>query len=168
MNRKVLPRITKILKVEPFKLLTLWNNAETRTIDFEPMFQIWQKNNDFALLKLQNFDLFKGVSVSSSRTLEWANIPISLTFKGVSSTQPLELDPDVLYQNSTLVRQVERISVGQILRKTREELGLTQSEVATNSGTTRHYISRIENEQSDIQIDTLQKIIELGFGKKCA
>ncbi len=163
---KVLPRITKILQTEPFKLLTIWNNAEIREIDFEPMFQMWQKNGEMNLLKIQDFDVFKNVSISLSRTLQWENIPISFTFKGKTSSQPLELDPDVLYENSTLIRRVERISIGQILKKTREELGLTQSQVAANSGTTRHYISRIENEQSEIQMDTLQKIIELGFGKK--
>ena len=58
------------------------------------------------------------------------------------------------------------MKIGLLLKKTRKELGLTQVQVATNVGTTRHYISRIENEQSEIQLDTLQKIIELGLGKK--
>ncbi len=166
MEKKILPRITKILKIQDFKILTLWNNAEIREIDFEPLFQIWKNNNEEMLLKLQSITVFNKVSVSSSRTLQWENVPIQFSFKGKTSSQPLELDPDVLYQKSVLKRQVERISIGQILRKTRKELGLTQTDVAINSGTTRHYISRIENEQSEIQMDTLQKIIELGFGKK--
>ena len=166
MEKKILPRITKILKIEPFKILTLWNNAEIREIDFAPMFQMWETDNEEALLRLQDFDAFSKASISSSRTLEWGSLPIQFSFKGKVSVQPLELDPDVLLDNSTLIRKVERISIGLILRKTREELGLTQTQVAINTGTTRHYISRIENEQSEIQMDTLQKIIELGFGKK--
>ena len=166
MGKKILPRITKILRIEPFKILILWNNAEIREIDFVPLFQMWKTDSNEKLLKLHDFTIFNKVSLSSSRTLQWENLPIQFSFKGKTFTQPLELDPDVLYKNSVLVRKVERISIGQILRKTREELGLTQTEVAINSGTTRHYISRIENEQSEIQMDTLQKIIELGFGKK--
>ena len=163
---KSLPRLTKIKKIEPFKVWTLWNNAEIREIDFDPLFQIWRQQKDENLLKLSDFEVFKQVSISESRTLEWKNLPITFTFKGKTSVQPLELDPDVLYQNSTLIRQIDRISIGSLLKKAREEMGLSQTQVAENAGTTRHYISRIENEQSEIQLDTLQKIIELGLGRK--
>ena len=161
-----LPRLTKIQKIEPFKVWTLWNNAEIRVIDFEPLFLIWTQQKDENLLKLRSFDDFKQVTLSESRTLEWKNLGTTFTFKGKTATQPLELDPDVLYENSTLMRKIESLSIGSLLKKAREELGLSQTEVAANAGTTRHYISRIENEQSEIQLDTLQKIIELGLGKK--
>ena len=39
------------------------------------------------------------------------------------------------------------------------------SELALMSGTSRTYISRIENDKSDIEIGTLRKIIETGLGK---
>ena len=41
-----------------------------------------------------------------------------------------------------------------------------REELAEKSGTTRNYISRIENDRSDIELDTLRKIIEIGLGKK--
>lgn len=44
--------------------------------------------------------------------------------------------------------------------------GLTQQELAIKSGTTRNYISRIENEHSDIEMATLRKIVETGLGKQ--
>ena len=44
---KSLPRITKILKIEPFKILLLWNNAEVREIDFTPLFQKWEKERNY-------------------------------------------------------------------------------------------------------------------------
>lgn len=53
-----------------------------------------------------------------------------------------------------------------MLRKARENAGLSQADVALKSGTTRNYISRIENDKSDIQLETLQKIVELGIGGK--
>jgi DNA-binding XRE family transcriptional regulator len=93
-------------------------------------------------------------------------LPITMTFKGQTQTFALELDPDVLYENSQLIRQIDPISIGSLFRKARLEAGLSQEQVASNSGTTRHYISRIENEQSGIQFDTFQKIIELGLGRK--
>ena len=163
---KSLPRITKILKVEPFKIQLLWNNSEVRQIDFTVLFLKWQQDSNIDLLRLKDFDNFKLARLSEQRTLEWANLPVQVTFKGQTQAYPLELDPDVLFENSTLIRQVERISIGSLLRKARLDAGLSQEEVASKSGTTRHYISRIENEQSEIQFDTFQKIIELGLGRK--
>jgi len=43
---------------------------------------------------------------------------------------------------------------------------MSQQELALVSGTSRTYISRIENNRSDIELGTLQKIIETGLGKK--
>lgn len=163
---KSLPRITKILKVDPFKIHLLWNNSEVREIDFTELFLKWQQDGNTNLLSLKDFDTFKQVRLSEQKTLEWANLPIEVIFQGKIQTFPLELDPDVLYQNSQLIRQIERISVGSLLRKARLDAGLSQEEVASNAGTTRHYISRIENDQSEIQFDTFQKIIELGLGRK--
>jgi len=50
--------------------------------------------------------------------------------------------------------------------ESRLSLGLTQQELAVMSGTTRNYISRIENDRSDIELGTLRKIIETGLGKQ--
>lgn len=163
---KSLPRITKILKVEPFKIHLLWNNSEVREIDFANLFLKWQQDGNTNLLLLKDFDAFKQVRLSEQKTLEWANLLIEVTFQSKTQAFPLELDPDVLYENSQLIRQIERISVGRLLLKARLDAGLSQEEVASNAGTTRHYISRIENDQSDIQFDTFQKIIELGLGRK--
>jgi len=63
-----------------------------------------------------------------------------------------------------LVKKTEPVNVGAMLRKARENAGLSQADVALKSGTTRNYISRIENDKSDIQLETLQKIVELGIG----
>ena len=43
---------------------------------------------------------------------------------------------------------------------------INQEDLAQKSGTTRTYISRIENNKSDLEITTLRKIIEIGLGKK--
>jgi transcriptional regulator with XRE-family HTH domain len=43
-------------------------------------------------------------------------------------------------------------------------MGLTQEQLAEKVGTTKSYISKIENDIKEARISTLQKIIELGFG----
>lgn len=52
-----------------------------------------------------------------------------------------------------------------MIKQARKELGLTQQELAEKSGTSKHYISRIENEKSGIELMTLKKIVE-GLGKR--
>jgi DNA-binding XRE family transcriptional regulator len=166
MNQLV--RISKILNVEPFKITALWNNGEIRINDFTKTFESWRKSENAHLLGLTPWEVFKGVTVTNEppRTLEWTNYPITFTFKGKTQTAPTDLDPDVLYQESTFVRMIDSIPVGTMLKQAREKAGLTQTDVAINAGTTRNYISRIENGKSDIQVETLHKIVELGLGKE--
>ena len=57
------------------------------------------------------------------------------------------------------------LSIGVMLRQARKEVGLTQAELADKTGTSKHYISKIENEKSGIELMTLKKIVE-GLGKR--
>lgn len=106
------------------------------------------------------------MAVSSVRTLHWPSVPIQIIIRNRTIEGPLDLDPDELYRQSTLLRRAEPLAVGAILRKARLEAGLSQVEVAVKSGTSRNYISRIENGKSDIQLETLNKIVQLGIGKQ--
>jgi DNA-binding XRE family transcriptional regulator len=58
----------------------------------------------------------------------------------------------------------EFFKIGALIHDTRIELGLTQEELANKVGTTKSYISKIENNLKEARISTLQKIVELGFG----
>jgi DNA-binding XRE family transcriptional regulator len=53
---------------------------------------------------------------------------------------------------------------GVLIQVKRLELGMTQAELAEKVGTTKSYISKIENNLKEARISTLQKIVELGFG----
>jgi ribosome-binding protein aMBF1 (putative translation factor) len=55
--------------------------------------------------------------------------------------------------------------LGIMLKEARKESQITQEELAKRTGTKKSYISRIEQGQSDIQISTYYKLIELGLGK---
>jgi ribosome-binding protein aMBF1 (putative translation factor) len=58
----------------------------------------------------------------------------------------------------------ETFRIGALLQEARLEKGLTQEELADKCGTTKSYISKIENNIKEVRISTLQKIVELGFG----
>lgn len=63
-----------------------------------------------------------------------------------------------------LERGYETFRIGALIHDTRMELGMTQEELAEKVGTTKSYISKIENDMKEARISTLQKIVELGFG----
>ena len=56
--------------------------------------------------------------------------------------------------------------VGEMIKEARKKAQLTQDDLAERIGTKKSYISRIENGKIDIQLSTLFKIFEEGFGKK--
>jgi ribosome-binding protein aMBF1 (putative translation factor) len=58
----------------------------------------------------------------------------------------------------------ESFKIGAMIQIARMEKGLTQEELADKCGTTKSYISRIENNLKEVRISTLQKIVEIGFG----
>ena len=51
-----------------------------------------------------------------------------------------------------------------ILQELRKIKGLTQTQLAEKCGTTKTYISRIENDASDIRLSTLMRIFREGLG----
>ncbi|MBS1902305.1 MAG: helix-turn-helix transcriptional regulator [Bacteroidetes bacterium] len=63
-------------------------------------------------------------------------------------------------------RGFEAFKLGVMIRQAREELHLSQSELAAKANTNKSYISRIENDASDIRLSTLIKIVEQGLGGK--
>lgn len=61
-------------------------------------------------------------------------------------------------------QEFEAFQLGVLLEEARLKLGMTQEELAEKCGTNKSYISRIENNASDIRLSTLMKIIQAGFG----
>ena len=57
----------------------------------------------------------------------------------------------------------ENFKIGALLQDARLERGLTQEQLAEKVGTTKSYISKIENNLKEARISTLQKIVELGL-----
>ena len=58
----------------------------------------------------------------------------------------------------------EAFRIGVLIQEARKKQNLTQEELAERAGTTKNYISRIENDASDIRLTTLMRIIREGLG----
>ena len=62
--------------------------------------------------------------------------------------------------------KAKAFAIGEILREARKEAHMTQEQLAQKTGTRKSFISRIENGHSDIQLSTLYRLVEIGFGKR--
>lgn len=60
--------------------------------------------------------------------------------------------------------EFENFKIGVLIQEARKQRNLTQEELALKCGTTKNYISRIENNASDIRLSTLMRIIREGLG----
>ena len=60
--------------------------------------------------------------------------------------------------------EFETFRIGILIQEARKNQKLTQEQLAEKVGTTKNYISRIENNASDIRLSTLMRIIREGLG----
>lgn len=60
--------------------------------------------------------------------------------------------------------EFEAFKIGVLIQEARKKQNLTQEELALRIGTTKNYISRIENNAIDIRLTTLMRIIREGLG----
>jgi HTH-type transcriptional regulator/antitoxin HipB len=61
-------------------------------------------------------------------------------------------------------REFEAYKIGILIHEERKKQHISQEELALKCGTNKSYISRIENNASDIRLSTLLRIIEKGLG----
>ncbi len=69
-------------------------------------------------------------------------------------------------RRDALERESETIKIGILLKNAREAKNLTQEELGEIIDKKRTYISRVENDGSNITLKTLFEIVEKGFGGK--
>jgi HTH-type transcriptional regulator / antitoxin HipB len=65
----------------------------------------------------------------------------------------------------TFERGYKAFKLGAMLQEMRKGNNMTQEQLAAKCGTTKTYISRIENNASNIRLSTLMRIVWDGFGK---
>ncbi len=163
---RTIPRILRITSRSGYLLSCLFSNGEHRTIDFQHLLKDVFKVKPGAVdeVLLQDPEAFAQVKLEGLNLI-WPNIGIhSEDENGNPVFYPYELDPLVLYQNS-VPDKAQDIDIAQMIRSLRLEQGLTQTELAEKSGTTKQYISRLENSHADIELLTLKRIVEGGLGR---
>lgn len=103
-----------------------------------------------------------------NQTLSWKNIKIELAdINGDKKFHAYELSPDIVNDNSLPTQETRhKFFFGSIIKDSRIKKGLSQQDLATLSGTSKTYISRIENNLVEPEFSTLYKIVEVGLGKK--
>lgn len=69
-------------------------------------------------------------------------------------------------RRDNLDRESESFKVGLLLKKARESRHMTQEELGQIIDKKRTYISRVENDGSNITLSTLYDIVEKGLGGK--
>ena len=143
----------------------MFNNGENRILDFEKIFKQWkiaENDVEYPLLAPQEF---KKVQLRNY-TLSWPNISVALVSEdGDEELHPYELSPDELYRLSEPTEPSSSEKFGSLIKSARIKAGLTQEQLAQRSGTSRFYISRLENNRTDVELSTFRKIVEAGLGK---
>lgn len=167
MRQKIkIPRIVKIEKITGHKIQCMFNNGESRLLDFERIFRQWNVTETDFEYPLLDEKAFKKVKLRNY-TLSWPNIEIKVKGEnGEDLTLPYEIGADVLFELSEDIKEPSKYRYGRLIRSARLKAGLTQEQLAMKSGTTRFYISRIENDKTDLEMSTFRKIVEAGLGKR--
>jgi DNA-binding XRE family transcriptional regulator len=166
MRKIRIPRILKINWIDGLAISVVFNNGESRIIDFRKVLLDIGIKSDSPVHVLFDTVEFAKVKLVDN-TLSWDNVDQYISAKsGEKIRVPFEIGADVLFRFSQPEKSESLIGVGKMIRETRLKSGMSQQELALISGTSRTYISRIENDRSDIELTTLRKIIETGLGKK--
>ncbi|MCW3083928.1 MAG: hypothetical protein JWP12_1294 [Bacteroidetes bacterium] len=169
MENKTYKRLVKILKINrieknKLKLSVLFSNGEDRILDFNEIlknnWKVTKSEPDYKLLIPSEFAKVK----VANHTLSWDNVDVFMTgMNGKKIKVPFEVGADTLYNLSTADDRLS-LKIGQLFKTARLSANLSQNQVAELSGTSRTYITKLENGH-DMEIMTLKKIVEAGLNK---
>lgn len=160
-----MPRILKINWVKDLSISVVFNNGESRIIDFRNLLNSLNLVEKSPARLLYDSQEFAKVELENN-TLSWNNVEQYITMRNKEKKRvPYQIGADLLLKYSKPEKSDFVLRIGRLIKESRISLGLTQEELALMSGTSRTYISRIENDRSDVELGTLKKIIETGLGK---
>jgi len=161
-----IPRVLKINWIEGLVVSVVFNNGESRIIDIGSLLHdIGVKDGDAASILFNPIEFAKLKLINN--TLSWDNVEQFISSKtGEKVKVPYEIGADTLIKYSQAEKSESVLRIGQMIKESRLKSGMSQLDLALISGTSRTYISRIENDKSDIELATLKKIIEIGLGKR--
>lgn len=162
-------RILKITEISYPTISFLSNNGEYRMIDIKELCKTldYQKG-DFGYEILLDKDLFNQVELVDN-ALAWRNLSGSAFLpNGQNFEYFFHLDPLVTIENSSVDEErTRRVNYGRSIKTIRKYmLSMTQEELGRRIGSDKHYISKVENYQTDLELKTLRKIYEVGLEKE--
>ena len=97
----MIPRIKKIISVEPYKIVCLWNTNETRLIDFNIWITDASTKPNSILYKLSNPSIFLSVILDEEQeNIVWPNLLPMRDGTGIVEYAGLDFSPDILYNMS--------------------------------------------------------------------
>lgn len=159
-------KIIKITDIEfPF-ISFVSRNGEFRKINIMSYFKkIDLEEGDFGHEIIKSKDLFESVALEDN-ALAWKKVTKSFSLpSGTKIETFFHLDPLMTIKNSEIVSN-SSFQLGRKVRYLRKQQNITQDELAKRIGTTKNYISKVENSKTDIEFKTLQKIFEVGLNKR--
>ena len=68
-----------------------------------------------AFYQLTDYDIFKYVSIGDVGTLQWVNLPVTISFAAEKITLPFDLDPIVLYEKSQSISQYRLVHTNELV-----------------------------------------------------
>ena len=84
--------------------------------------------------------------------------------KTLSQLEDQYIGPRGSMQRDRYEKEISDLMIGYQIRNSRLKLDLTQQALAERIGKKREFISRIENDGSNLTIKTLRDIVEIGLG----
>ena len=166
-TNKRLPKILKINRIEKAKLIlsVLFSDGIDRILNFDKIlkedWKVIKSDPEYKLLAPREFAKVKIVN----HTLSWSNVTLDITDAGGNKIKvPFEVGADTLLELSELDDQLS-LSIGSLFKAARVTTRRSQETVAALAGTSRTYITKLENDKQDIEIMTLKKIVEAGLNK---
>lgn len=159
-------RILKIRHSNFPNIAFVAGNGEHRTIDLKKHFKrLKLSESDFGYQILKDKNLFNTVSLEEN-ALAWKQLQSTVKLpSGKSLTTFFHLDPVMVLKHSEPEMRKLGYDIGQEIREARLCQDMSQQELAEKIGTSKHYISKLENSKTDFEFKTLQKVVELGLGK---
>ena len=160
-------RILKIRHSNFPNIAFVAGNGEYRTIDIKRHFKrLNLSEKDFGYQIIQDKALFNTVTLEDN-ALAWKQLSTTISLPS-GKTMPVffHLDPAITLQNSELETKKANYQIGYKIKSERILQDLSQEELAYKIGSSKHYISKLENSKTDFEFKTLQKIFEVGLDKK--
>lgn len=159
-------RILKIRHLNYPNIAFVAGNGEHRSLNLINHFKRLKiSEKDFGYQILKDKKLFNTVSVEEN-ALAWKQLQSTIKLPGGKIlTTYFHLDPLMVLKHSEPETRKLSYDIGQKIREERLCQDMSQQELAEKIGTSKHYISKLENSKTDFEFKTLQKVVELGLGK---